>query len=164
MIIQPFARNSQGFTLLETIIYIALTAVFLTSIVTAAYPFISGAERLSSNVVVDSEVAFILRKISWMLNAGGPVTIPNSVSGPGSTLTVTVGASNITLTLSGDQLMISEGVGTPLPINSSRVPIQNFSVSYVPAVVLPIPKPKAIDITFTAKGKIIGPETHYARF
>src|SRR3990167_6326959 len=89
--------HNKGFTLLETLIYIALLGMLLTGVLLTAYPLFTGAERITKNVTAEGEAAFILRKISWALSSAASVSTPSAGSS-GATLTVgQVGGGSITI-------------------------------------------------------------------
>ena len=85
----------KGFTLIETIIYIGLFGIMCTGIFVSMYPLFTSAQRLTSNILIDSETAFILAKIEYALYNG--ITSPSAtISSPslgssGSMLTITNG-------------------------------------------------------------------------
>ncbi|OHA27354.1 MAG: hypothetical protein A3C06_04185 [Candidatus Taylorbacteria bacterium RIFCSPHIGHO2_02_FULL_46_13] len=66
----------KGFTLIETLIYIALFGIILTGVITSAYPLITGAEKLSQRVTEEGEAAFVFHKIGWALSSSTAITLP----------------------------------------------------------------------------------------
>ncbi|MFZ2569478.1 MAG: prepilin-type N-terminal cleavage/methylation domain-containing protein [Minisyncoccia bacterium] len=55
----------RGFTLLETIIYIALFSLLVTSGFTAVYQMIYSVSTLAVKNVTEEESGFVLRKLNW---------------------------------------------------------------------------------------------------
>lgn len=116
------AKKQKGFTLVETLMYIALFSVVITGIVMSSYPLITGTERLSQRVTAESEAMFVLHKIGSALSSASSL----SVSG-GNTLTVTpLSGSPYSFSLNG---AFVEKNGIPLSV--SRVTFSNFSVSAI---------------------------------
>lgn len=65
----------KGFTLIETLIYIALVGVLLVGVLTIAHSLLTGAERMANASVAQSEAAFMLSKMSAALEIAGEVSI-----------------------------------------------------------------------------------------
>ena len=117
--------HNKGFTLLETLIYIALLGMLLTGVLLTAYPLFTGAERITKNVTAEGEAAFILRKISWALSSATSVSVPNS-----TTLTIQhASAGQLKFDLNVDSLELND----TFPLNASRAPVTSFSVTNTPA-------------------------------
>lgn len=176
MIRHPYTPT-RGFTLIETIVYIALFSIIFVGIFVSIFPIFTSAERLTKNIATEGESAFILSKINYALNstitdANGTITTPSA----GNT------ATSLVLSYSGTEkyrfamdtsgtycaapllcqmLTVSTNSGTALPLNASRVNITNFSVKHV------APSggtPRYLDISFDANGVHIGPVRYFLRF
>ena len=55
----------KGFTLVETLIYIALFTILIGAGFSTAYYLIQDGESLSSKTVTNSELNFVLQKLDW---------------------------------------------------------------------------------------------------
>lgn len=172
----PPATKQSGFTLIETIIYIALFSIIFTGLFVSTYPILTGAERLTSNIAADSETAFVLAKINYALNQTiidetGAVTTP-AEGATADELVLSYGGSesfHFTLDTSGtfcsaplvcEQLVMSKDGAAALPLTSARVRITDFSVIHVaPAG----GAPRYLDITFTANNTLTNVR-YYLRF
>ena len=133
----------KGFTLIETLIYIALFGIILTGVITASYPLITGAERLSQRVTAESEAAFVLHKIGGSLASVSSVL----VSG-GNTLTVTpLSGSQYSFSLNGT--VMEQG---SVPLTASRVKFSNFSVT-PPTTPAAGNAPHQLTVSFIADGE-----------
>lgn len=62
-----------GFTLIETIIYIALFSLMMTGILLSAYQLIANSSMAEASVTAQEEGNFVLRKISWVLTGTSSV-------------------------------------------------------------------------------------------
>ena len=58
----PATFKNAGFTLLETIIYIGLFGLIFSGILTSIYPILTGADRLTEDILINSEKEFIFAK------------------------------------------------------------------------------------------------------
>ena len=77
----------RGFTLIETIIYIALFSIIISLVIGAVYQIIQGSEDLQKNIVAEAEAHFLMRKTEWAL--AGVSAINSPASGlTGATLSV----------------------------------------------------------------------------
>lgn len=83
----------RGFTLIETIIYIALFTMLITSGFAAVYELIEGTDSLNQKVRTEEEGNFVMRKIAWSLSSMDP-SIPPTISGSGCSQTLTVTKTN----------------------------------------------------------------------
>ena len=138
-------KSGAGFTLIETLIYIALFGVILGGIVISSYPLITGADKLSQRVVAESEAQFVLHKIAWAVSYS-PVS---SITG-GSTLSINFTAgSPITFTQAAGVITMNGSA-----LSASRVNFSSFSVT--PSTLLaPVVgnAPRQFTVSFTADGE-----------
>lgn len=138
----PVRKHKQGgFTLIETLIYIALFGMILTGVIVSSYPLFTNTERSMASVTDEGEAAFILRKFSWAMNSATAVSVPNA-----TTLIV----DSDTFTTSGADLTLN-GV----PLNATRSPVSGFSVTKNAA-------DDYVELSFIVGAKTVGPIRYYA--
>ncbi len=133
---------TRGFTLIETIIYIALLGLIMTWAVATSYQLLHGSANMSVKTVVQDEGSFVLRKVQWALSSA------QSVSGSGSTLTVTRNDGNtVQFRLTGTAIEVSET--SPIisftPITTGNVRVESLSF------VVTAGSPKGVTVTATLK-------------
>lgn len=104
---------SSGFTLIESLLYVALFAVIIGGGMVGAYQIIESTNNLNSKTVIEQEGEFIVKKINWAITGANSLT----VNGAGNELTA--GAAVFSL-LDGNFLKN----GTAL--NNSFVKISNL--------------------------------------
>jgi prepilin-type N-terminal cleavage/methylation domain-containing protein len=173
----PVSHKQNGFTLIETIIYIALFSIIFVGIFASVFPIFKSAERLTKNIAIEGESAFILSKINYAIN--------NTITGTNGTITTPAADSTATelilsynstekyrfaMDTSGtfcaapllcQMLTVSHDGGAAAPLNASRVNITNFSVTHVgPSG----NSPRHLDVSFDAGGVHIGPVRYYLNF
>lgn len=143
-------NNQKGFTLIETLIYIALFALIMGSGVAASFYVIDSAEKEKTSVNAIADAQFLLRKIDWALS-GSIVDTPSLSSSPSLFLRVTKGGVTTTIdaNLTTNHAQIVTGLSSPVDLTGDRVTITNLQFQYIPPV---SPKLAAIKATFTAKG------------
>lgn len=78
--------NNHGFTLIETVIYIALLALIMGGALLVSLDLIEGSGRTGSNTTLQDEGNFVLRKINWALTGASAINTP--ASGISATLSV----------------------------------------------------------------------------
>ncbi|MFZ2523104.1 MAG: prepilin-type N-terminal cleavage/methylation domain-containing protein [Minisyncoccia bacterium] len=83
----------KGFALIETIIYIALFSILMTSGFVATYQIISSADLLNQKNRTEEEGNFVLRKMSWSF-AGLDAGIIPTVSGSGCSQSISISKTN----------------------------------------------------------------------
>lgn len=109
----------KGFTLIETVIYLALFGIIMGGVGVVAYAVIEGAGRGQSRIVMQEEAGFLLGKINWALSGASNATVTPT------TLTVSKYNFNfnpLVFTASGTKLSLKEGAGgTATNLNSDAV-------------------------------------------
>lgn len=90
----PMTKKRTGFTLIETVIYIALFSILMTSGFSATYQIIENADLLNKTTRVVEEGNFVLRKISWALSGMDSGVLP-TISGSGCSQSLSVSKTNI---------------------------------------------------------------------
>ena len=74
---------NRGFTLLETLVYLALFTLIIGGLVAASYLLFQSSDRSQTKAMMQEESNFILGKILWSLNDAQTITTPaNNASGP----------------------------------------------------------------------------------
>lgn len=137
---------NKGFTLIEVIIYIAILAFLVGSGVAAAFYIIDSQEKNKSDVNIESEAHFLIRRIEWVMT-GSAITSPASGTS-GASLTVSKSGSTITIDSSSGRARIDTGAGA-VPITNDRVTIQSLTFDHIAAAGS---KPEAIHASFVING------------
>ena len=78
---------NRGFTLVETLVYIALLGLIMGGVLMASYNLLEGAGKVSSSAMIQEEGNFVLRKINWALT--NVQSINNPLSGYANSLSIT---------------------------------------------------------------------------
>lgn len=128
--------NRSGFTLIETVIYIAITGIMITFLVTAAYQLIGSSDDISLGVVRNEEANFILRKVGWALAGASSINEPGAGE-IGTTLSVTklnFPDNPIVFTATSTDLFIQKGSASSTPLNSSNVGLESFQFEHIAPV------------------------------
>ncbi len=139
----------EGFTLLETVIYIALFGILMSGAVTASYQLLDGGNRNKMAVLIQEEGTFLNRKINWALMGA-----TSAVVSGGNTLTITrpdLGSeSPLVITENGNAMTLKRTGGSAVPLSSDIFKITNTSFVIEPAA---LGKPQSITASFLVNDK-----------
>jgi type II secretory pathway pseudopilin PulG len=128
----------KGFTLIETLIYIALMAFILGAGVTTAYYLIDASARGKSEVNTIAEAEFLMRKIDWAMTGASDVDAVNKEVIKGGTL--------IKFSLSSTTAQVTVG-GVTSYLTSDRVKVTGLEFILIPT------DPKGVIASSTIDGK-----------
>ncbi len=111
-------QNSQsGFTLIETILYIGLFVLIMSSVILATYNMIASTDKSQFRSLIHNEAQFTIGKFQSLLNGASSVAVN------GSALTINYpNGSHKTLVLAGSKIQVD---GTTL--NGDIAPVSTLS-------------------------------------
>jgi type II secretory pathway pseudopilin PulG len=119
---QSATKSGAGFTLIETLIYIAFFAVLMGSLLGITYQTIAGTCQINKKIVLQQESNFILRKIDWALT--GASGIP-SADGPDIVINRFTAPINVEFKANGNFVDVNTGSGF-MDLNSQNVLVSNL--------------------------------------
>ena len=128
-------NTRHGFTLIETLLYIAIFSFVMTGTLLASYQIIQSSDTLSAHTTLQEEMGFVIRKIEWAIVQAETADIPDP-----QTLDIDSGALVFTLD------------GTTLVLNSTPLTTENVSVADLPIFSEPTPGEIQTEITFSHLG------------
>lgn len=102
-------HNQRGFTLIETLVYLALFALIIGGMVMAAYMLFETSDRYQTRAMMQEEANFVMAKIMRTLNNAEQICAP-AVGTPGSSLSIaSYGGScgDFTVSLSDGDVMLN---------------------------------------------------------
>lgn len=167
----------RGFTLVEMVIYLGLFGALMSGIIVSILPLFQGTEKMSRDVLRESEIAFVEEKLRIALgvvmnNPESSILLPM----PGAT------AEKLVFERHGSELLrvevvdvspyctpprlcgvlaLSENGASLEPLTSSRLFIDSFEARYIPSGV---ESNQYVDVSFRVDGMHIGPLRYYAHF
>lgn len=115
----PKSAKNQGFTLIETIIYIALFGIIMGGAVATTYQLMTGSDDIGYRTEIDQEASFLLAKIDWALTGAKAMGV--SVNPTYDTLT-TPSRGTFTFNTFDGNLELNTGAG-PTALNSDGVKV-----------------------------------------
>ncbi|MEK9180395.1 MAG: type II secretion system protein [Patescibacteria group bacterium] len=126
----------KGFTLIETIIYIALFSLVTSFVMVIFYQMLGGRDQHRNRVEVDGEANFMMQKIVWAMTGATAINSP-LVNVTGTLLSVNkfnYGQNPIVFDRGANNLRISKASSTPALLGSGRVFVNEFTVEHLPAI------------------------------
>ncbi len=172
-----YTNSRTGFTLVESLIYIALFGLLFSGIFASMHPIFTNAERLARNIATEGETAFILTKFHYAF-AHGITDTDHEITAPpeGSTddeLVISDGSTELfrfsieTIPTSCTPprlcsfITYSEDGDDPLPLNADRIFIKDLEIKHI----APIENsPRIIEVNFIANDIPVGPIKYYLHF
>ena len=131
-------RKNPGFTLLETVLYLALFAIVMGGSLAVAYQLSVSSGQIKQKIVVVQEGNFILQKIDWALSGVCAIDLPlPDASGPQLTVRKTQNTqttvSTIDISPAGNTVELSRNGGSGVPLTSSWVSVANLRFDHTTA-------------------------------
>ena len=121
-----YMLKNGGFTLIETITYLAIYSIIITGALVSAYAIFESAGRNQTKAIAQEEGTYLVGKIDWALTGTQSITAP-AAGGVGSVLQVikydsTVG-NPVVITFTNGTITLSRGGNAPQVLNNSNVTI-----------------------------------------
>jgi type II secretory pathway pseudopilin PulG len=123
---EPMPR---GFTLIETLLYIALFALVMGGFMVATYQVIASTTRTQEKVQVQEEGDFLLHKIDWALTGASVIELP-AVGATGDVLKVQNGGVTLEFGLASGHLQLKRDSGAFANLNSDNVTVTDLNFSH----------------------------------
>lgn len=144
-------RPSEGFTLIEALLYIAMMSIMIGGSVVGAYNLLEGSRRLNTHIATEEEAHFLLRKIAWTITNTSAVNTPApGESGPTLSVERIDDEAPLTVSLVSSTVYLAEGNGDPLPLNNESVAVSQLTFEHIPAVG---GRPAAVKATITVNNR-----------
>ncbi|MEK7177077.1 MAG: type II secretion system protein [Patescibacteria group bacterium] len=116
--------KKNGFTLIETVIYLGLFAIIMTGVLTAVYSVSQTGSRNQARAMIQEEGTYLLGKIDWVLSGVKTINLP---IGSGDVLQVnTFNGNAIEVGLSGLNIYLSRLPNSPEILNNTNVEISEL--------------------------------------
>lgn len=116
--------KTRGFTLIETIVYMALYAIIMGGALVSVYSIFQSSSHTTARVLVHEEGNFMVGKINWAMEGISSITSP-LVNATGQVLLVTKSDASlgvVGVSIVGSNMMIQIG-GVNEVLNNSNVRI-----------------------------------------
>ena len=121
--------NNGGFTLMETIIYIGIIAVILSSFLLITEQIIFSSNRTRQQIELAENQKFLIQKINWLLRSVDTVNVP----APGATsATLSINKTNfadnpLIIDLANNAIRLTTGGAGAIPITNDSVTVTDLT-------------------------------------
>lgn len=116
---------NRGFTLIETLVYLALYTIIIGGALSAVYGIFESSARNETIAMLEEEGNYLVAKIDWALSNAVSIESPAS---SGNTLSVThFDGSTASLWQMGVNMRIQENTGSKKTLNNSNVSVAALS-------------------------------------
>lgn len=126
-------ESGAGFTLIESLIYIALFTIVIGGGMVAVYNIIEATNANTNHVILQEEANFLFRKIDWALTGATSITIPSAGSLTSNKLEVVKNSTSIAietnltnLNCPINYLCLKRDPFSPVQLNSSSLYISGL--------------------------------------
>lgn len=120
-----YRSGHEGFTLIETLVYLALYALIMVGAMTALYSIFASSARNAEIAMVEEEGNFLVGKIEWVLSNAETIQLP---ANEGAELDLTrEDGSQVALWRTGSSLRIEINGAAPETLNNSNTRISDLS-------------------------------------
>ncbi len=144
----------KGFSLIETVIYIALLSLIMTGAVAVSYQIVSNSQSLSAKNTAGEEGNFVLRKLASVLSGAQAITAPSTW---GTTLSVArYDGTTVDMRLNGEVIELRRNSGTYEALTTGNVKATMLGFTYLPASGA---SPAGVEASTTVNGM-----TFYAKY
>lgn len=134
-------RNRQGFTLIETILYIAISAVVVVSLLNIMVAVLQTRQKAGIGTEVQQNLRYAMDRITLAARSAVGLNTGTSVFGSANgTLSLAMSGSTVNptvFTLCGTQVCIKEGSSSSAPITGTGVIVDQFQFTNLSAPTFP---------------------------
>lgn len=117
------ARNREGFSLLELLIYVAVLSIVMVMISSTFIALNRGSSQSEIRSEVNSNLRFAIEKIGQDVRAASSVSTPATAGATSTTLVLMVSSATTTYDVSSGQLRRQVGTSTPEVLTSDAVTV-----------------------------------------
>jgi len=115
----------RGFTVIETLVYLALYAIIIGGSLAAVTSIIASSARNETTAMVEEEGDYLTAKVDAALS--GAVSVQSPVT-TGSLLSITRSdGSTVSFSINGTNMQIQEGAENAEVLNNSNVSVEDLS-------------------------------------
>jgi prepilin-type N-terminal cleavage/methylation domain-containing protein len=132
----------RGFTLIETLVYLALFSILMSGAIVGSYQLLQGGAHDRALAFTQSEGTFINRKINWALSGASDA----SVTGSQLDITRTDLGEVLHIDASGPNMTLRRNTGAAVILNSDEFKPQNVVFLVTPGS---NGTPTLVTVTFT---------------
>jgi len=151
-------QKQGGFTLIETIIYLALFSIMIVGLFISLFQIIYNTHDLERTSTAEEEINFAIRKMDYLMNDITDLSAGDVPDGPAGGDSVSFEKSNgqdVTISKDGEKIEVcmSSSSGCGDFITSQNVKVEDLAFTEIEAG---LGSPIGIDTSMTINGRVIG--------
>lgn len=120
--------NKKGFTLVEMLLYLGLSALFIVIITEVLVATVDTKMDSQAFSYLESDYRYLALKLSRDINSASSISAPATTGQAAGTLTLVINGQNNTYTVSSNNLTLTNNNGVN-KLNSSEIYVKNFQVT-----------------------------------
>lgn len=137
-------KNQKGFTLIESLIYLALFTLIIGGGMVATYQIVESTNAGANHILLQEEADFLMRKVHWALTGITAVGVgPNTLS---TTKIISGTSVQIIITADGTNVTLQRPPVAAVALNSSSISASNLTFANIPQA---NGKPQGVNASFT---------------
>ena len=120
--------TNSGFTLIETLVYVAIVGGFVVVSLSAVYQMIDFGGRVRNQREINENQRFLIQKLDWILNSADAINSP-PLGGSGNVLSVNklnFAQNPLVVDIVGGAIRLSSGGGLPVALTNSYASTTNL--------------------------------------
>lgn len=147
-------KNFRGVTLIETLIYIGITAFLVSSMILLTQAVLNSNVRVKTSITLEENLQFAMVKIVGKIQKASNVSAPVSGTANNLALEMSSQSENPTIfSLLSESIMMAEGGGQAAQILSSEIEITNLLFTRLDS------SPAAVRVQITGQLRGASPST-----
>ena len=115
------SKNNKGFTLIETIVYLALFGILLSGVFMSAFNIIESSGRNQVKIIMKNEGEFLLAKINWAISRAIIAQVPE-----GGCLQINDGVNNLEFRQGENIMTLKRNENEAIILNNKSVKVSNL--------------------------------------
>jgi Tfp pilus assembly protein PilE len=143
-----------GFTIIETVVYLALFAILMGGAGTAAYSILESEGRNQTKAMMQEEGDFLIAKINWAVSGTSAITAP-AIGNTGPALGTTKYDSaigTVSIDLAGAVMELARGANPAQPLSNTNVTVSTLAFTHFYSGGT---NPEGVSASFTLSAKAV---------
>ena len=128
--------SETGFTLIETVIYIALFSIITSFVMVVFYQMLGGRDQHRNRAEVDQEANFMMQKMLWALTGASAINQPTGGATSSALSVNKYGYANnpVVFSVGVNNLQMSKAGGSAVLLGNSRVFVNNLLFTHIASI------------------------------
>jgi type II secretory pathway pseudopilin PulG len=121
-----FSKKISGFTLIEAIVYVAVSSILLLVITRLGFDFFSSKQKILAQEEILENANVIISKMTQSVRDAQNIILPQTVSQELSLQMKETSVNPTRFYVAGDSFYIAQGIGSGIKLNSGNVGVSSL--------------------------------------